>query len=175
MEKFGKIYRISAEKALKSRLDESISVFIVKYTGLNAAKLGELRQNLKGVGARLFVSKNSLAKRVVSSIGNESLSDFINGPIGFIFIKDDPVAPSKILNTFIKENEAFAIKGGFLQDRLLSKADIQSLANLPTRDRLIAITVAGIKSPITNFVLLLNQLLTRFVIVVKAISDKKKS
>ena len=66
------------------------------------------------------------------------------------------------------------MQGGFLEDALLDTQAIESLANLPSREILLSMVARGIKSPVTNFVLLLNQLLLRFVIVIKAISDKKK-
>lgn len=175
MEKFGTIYRKSAENSLKRNLKESNSVFIVKYKGVDATKLGELRQDLKDVGARFFVSKNSLAKRGVMGGTNDRLAEFIDGPIGFVFINEDPVVPSKILKSFTKENQSLILSGGILETRLLDRKDLELLAALPNKEILIAMAVRGMKAPITNFVMLLNQLLLRFVIVLKSISDKKKS
>ena len=175
MEKFGTIYRKSAEDALKGNLEGSNSVFIINYKGVDATKLGELRQDLKSAGARFFVSKNSLAKRGVLDGVKNRLSEFIDGPIGFVFIEEDPVTSSKILKSFAKANGNLIIHGGILEDKILNKKDVESLATLPNRETLIAMVVMGMKSPITNLVLLLNQLVLRFVIVIKAISDKKKT
>ena len=175
MKSFGKIYRESAEKILKDSLEDSNSVFIVNYKGIDATLLGQLRQDLKTVGAQLFVSKNSLSKRVVLNMHGNKLTSLIDGPTGFIAIEEDPVPISRMLKKFIKENETFKVRGGFLEDTILAKEDIEALGNLPSREILVAMVVYGIKSPISNFVLLLNQLILRFVIVVKAISDKKNS
>lgn len=174
MEKFGKIYRNSVAQLLKNNFNNSNSVFIIGYQGVDAARLGQLRQSLADINARLFVAKNSLAKLAVRDDTRNRLSQLIDGPTGFVFIRDQVVNTAKIIKEFIKENKQLIIRGGILEDKILGVKEIESLASLPSRGALLTALAINIKAPINNFVLTMNQLLLRFVVVLKAISDKKK-
>ncbi|MFA5156375.1 MAG: 50S ribosomal protein L10 [Candidatus Omnitrophota bacterium] len=173
MKKLGLIVKEISESRIKSQLKESGTVFIVKYSGLSSPDLSTLRLKLKDTQANLFVAKNSVARRALKENGLEDLSKRIDGPSCFIFIKDEPVAASKLLCEFAKAHEQLKLEGGLLQDKILEKKDIEALAKLPSKETLRAQVVMTLNAPISGFVIVLNQTLKKFVYCLDQIKQKK--
>jgi len=174
MKKIGTLYKEASERELRERLSQAASMFIVGYSGLTSNVLNELRNNLTQAGARLFVSKNSMAKRVLEQ---REVGRFIEGPIGFVFAPTDtdPISVSKILKKFSKENEKLILRGAILQDRVLESKDIDMLASLPSKEMLYTMLVTGLKAPISNTVSALKQLLNKLVVALSRIKEKKEN
>jgi large subunit ribosomal protein L10 len=173
MKKLGLIFKETSENRIKSSLKESDAAFIIRYSGVKSPDLSSLRQTLRGSKASLFVVKNSVARRALKDSGLETLIKSIEGPCGFVFVKEEPVGISKTLCNFIKDHEALKLEGGFLQDKILEKKDIESLAKLPSKDVLRAQVVCTLNSPISGLVIALNQVLAKFVICIDQIKQKK--
>ena len=175
MKKLGLLFKEVSESKIKLSLKESNALFIVRYSGLSSPDLSALRQNLKGSNARLFVVKNSVARRALKSSGLETLIKSVEGPCGLVFVKDEPVSTSKVLCNFQKEHEPLKLEGGFLKDKVLEKKDIEALAKLPSREVLRAQVVMTLNSPISGLVITLNQILVKFVYCIDQIRHKKTS
>ena len=173
MKKLGTIFREASENRIKGYLKDSQSVFIISYSKLSSPDLSTLRQLLKDVNAKVFVAKNSIARRALKDSGLDVVIKLIEGPCGLVFIKDEPVAVSKALCTFSKDHENLKLAGGFLQDKLLEGKDIQALSRLPSKDVLRAQVVMTLKSPITGFVMVLKGNLRKVVYVLQQIKEKK--
>jgi len=77
---------------------------------------------------------NSVARRALKASGFEVLCDRMKGPSGFIFAKDNPVGTSKVLSDFVKTNDKLKLEGGYLQDKILEKKDVEALAKLPSKE-----------------------------------------
>lgn len=175
MKKYSVIVKEASEGRIKEGIASSGSVFIVTYSKLSSPDMSSLRQTLRGAKAKLFVTKNSIARRALKEAGLENLTNFIHGPCGLIFINDEPVTISKFLCDFTKDHEQLKLEGGILDNRLLETKDIQALAKLPTKDVLRAQVVIGLKSPITGCVMVLKGTLRKFVYCLQQIKDKKGS
>lgn len=173
MKKIGLLVKEISENRIKSKLKESSSVFIIKYSGLSSPDLSTLRHGLKHTDATLFMAKNSVARRAFKSAGLEELCKKIEGPSGLIFIKDEPVDTSRLLCNFFKTHEQLKIEGGLLKDRILEKKDIEALAKLPTREVLRTQVVMVLNSPILRLAIVLNQTLKKFVYCLDQIRQKK--
>lgn len=172
MKKLGLLFKEVSEGQIKSSLKNSNALFIVKYSGLSSPDLSSLRQNLKTSNARLFVVKNSVARRALKSAGLEDLLKSVEGPCGLVFVKDEPVGTSKVLCNFLKEHEPLKLEIGLLNNKVLEKKDIEALAKLPSREVLRAQVVMTLNSPISGIVITLNQILTKFVICIDRIKEK---
>lgn len=173
MKKLGLLFKEVSEGQIKSTLKESSALFIVKYSGLSSPDLSALRQNLRSSNARLFVVKNSVARRALKSSGLDALIKSVEGPCGLVFVKDEPVVTSKVLCNFVKEHEPLKLEGGFLKDKVLKKSDIEALAKLPSKETLRAQIVMTLNSPISGLVIALNQVLAKFVYCIDQIKQKK--
>jgi large subunit ribosomal protein L10 len=174
MKKLGSIFREASENRIKDYLKESQSVFVIAYSKLSSPDMSSLRQLLKGSSARVFVAKNSIARRALKDSGLETVVKLIDGPCGLVFIKDEPVAASKALCNFSKDHENLKLAGGFLNDRMLEVKDIQAMAKLPSKEVLRAQAVIMLKSPILGFVMVLKGNLRKVVYCLQQIKQKKE-
>ena len=175
MKKLGLLFKEVSEGQIKSSLKNSNALFIVKYSGLSSPDLSSLRQNLKTSNARLFVVKNSVARRALKSAGLENLLKSVEGPCGLVFVKDEPVGTSKVLCNFLKDHEPLKLEIGLLNNKVLEKKDIEALAKLPSKEVLRAQVVMTLNSPISGIVITLNQILTKFVICIDRIKEKRQT
>ncbi|MGD0335769.1 MAG: 50S ribosomal protein L10 [Candidatus Omnitrophota bacterium] len=173
MKKLGLTFKETSEKQIKNTLKDSNAVFIVKYSGLSSPDLSSLRSSLLGSRATLFVVKNTVARRALRDSGLEPLIKNIDGPCGLVFVKDEPVGPSKVLFNFLKDHEQLKVEGGYLKDKLLEKGDIESLSKLPSKEVLRAQVVMTLNSPIAGLVITLNQVIAKFVYCIEQIKQKK--
>jgi len=175
MKKLGLLVKEISEKRVKSYLKDSNSVFIIKYSGLSSPEMTTLRRFLTGLNARLFVVKNSVARRALKERGLEDLIKSVEGPCGFVFIKEEPVGVSRVLWNFAREHDRLKLEGGLLEDKFINNKDIEAISKLPSRGMLRAQVVMTMKSPITNMVMVLSGTLRKFIYCLDQIRQKKGS
>ena len=175
MKKLGLVFKEVSEKQIKDTLKDTSAVFVVKYSGLSSPALSNLRQGLRNSNANLFVVKNAVARRALRDSGLEPLLKNIEGPCGLVFVKEEPVASSKVLFEFLKEHEQLKIEGGYLKDKFLERNDIESLSRLPSKEVLRAQVVVALNSPIAGLVMTLNQVIAKFVYCIDQIKQKKNT
>ncbi|MFZ2602447.1 MAG: 50S ribosomal protein L10 [Candidatus Omnitrophota bacterium] len=173
MKKIGLVVKEVSENKIKENLKGSDSFFVLGYSGLSSPDITALRQSLKGAKSNLFVVKNSVARRALKSSGLELIIKAVEGPCGFVFIKEEPVEASKILCNFKKDHDKLQLEGGLLKDKLLDKSGIEALAKLPSKEVLRAQVVGTLNAPISGLVIVLNQVLKKFVICLDQIKQKK--
>jgi large subunit ribosomal protein L10 len=173
VKKIGLLIKETQEHRIKNYLKESSAVLIVKYSGISSPDLSALRQSLKNSNAHLLVVKNSVAQRAISDSGLVTLIKSIEGPCGFIFVKNEPVDASRTLYNFSKEHEQLKIEGGIFKDRNLDKKDIEAISRLPSKEVLRAQVVISLNSLIYRLAIVLNQGLRKFVYCLEQVRQKK--
>jgi len=173
MKKLGILVKETSESRIKNFLKESSAMIIVKYSGLSSPDLSALRQNLRNSNSLLFVVKNTVACRALRNLGLEPLLKTIQGPCGIVFAKEEPVATSKVLCSFLKEHQHLKLGGGVLKDKILEVKDIESMSRLASKEVLRAQVVSALNSPISGLVFTLNQILVNFVYCLDQIKNKK--
>ena len=166
--------KTSIIEELRSKVKDSAFLIVADYRGLNVGKTEELKRRLHGVKAQFQVIQNRMFKRVASELSQPGLEKGIAGPSAMVYGKGDVVQAAKVLKDFIKENNLPEIKIGSLQGAVLSAADVQQLANLPSREVLLATLVGTIAAPLTQLVGVLQQKVASVVYVLKAIQEKKE-
>ena len=147
--------KIAAVDDLKQRLDGVKTVLLTEYRGLTVQQISELRKQLRAVSAEYKVVKNRLAKIAISASELEVLKPQLTGPVALVVSKDDPVAVAKTLSTFARTNQAFSIKGGYVDGQLMQPDGLKALAELPPKEALRAQLVGAISGPLTQLVSLL--------------------
>jgi large subunit ribosomal protein L10 len=158
---------------LKSKLDEAVFVILADYRGLNVSKTGELRRRLRGVQAQYQVVQNRMFRLVARDV-RPGIEDGLKGPSAMVYGKGDVVQAAKVLKDFIRENEIPVIKIGSLQGVVLSKADIEKLATLPSRLVLLSQLVGTVAAPMSQLVGVLQQKVATILYVLKAVQEKKE-
>ncbi len=140
--------KVQAVAEMAAEFEKTDAYFLVDFRGLSVGEATDLRARLRGSGASLMVVKNTLAKRAAAEAGVEGIDALLEGPTAIAFCRDDPVAPAKVLQTFIREKKKLELKGGYLQRRVLQAKQVDELASLPTREVLLGKVVGGLASPL---------------------------
>jgi len=158
---------------LAGKLAAAKSTFLADYRGLNVEQVSRLRAELRNTGAEYRVAKNTLLRLAAKGTGTECLSDYLEGPTAITIASEDPVAPAKVLSEFAKANPKFELKVGALDGKLMSIDDIKALAELPSREVLLAKMLGSLNAPASNFVGVLAAIPRSLVQVLAAIQDQK--
>jgi len=158
---------------LSEKLVAAKATFLADYRGLNVEQVDKLRGELRGAGVEYRVVKNTLLRLAAKGTGSECLSDHLAGPTAIAIAGTDPVAPAKILSEFAKANKNFELKVGALNGDLLNLAQIEALAELPSREVLLAKVLGSLNAPASNFVGVLAAIPRSLVTVLAAIQEKK--
>lgn len=137
--------KAAAVAELTDKFKSSGAAVLTEYRGLTVAQLKALRTALRG-NADYAVVKNTLTAIAAKDAGLEGLTDELKGPSAIAFVTGDPVATAKSLRDFAKANPALVVKGGVLDGRPLTAADVTKLADLESREVLLAKAVGAMKA-----------------------------
>jgi large subunit ribosomal protein L10 len=160
---------------MREKLQRAKAVFLADFRGMNVGKATDLRNELRKAAVEYKVVKNTLLELASRETDKESLSPHYVGPTAVALSYDDPVAAAKVLSRFAKEQQAtFKLKAGVLSGKVISVADIQALADLPSREVLLAKLLATMQAPTTNFVGVLAAVPGSFVRLLNAIKTQKE-
>ncbi|MEZ4598412.1 MAG: 50S ribosomal protein L10 [Syntrophotaleaceae bacterium] len=154
-------------------LSSAKATFLADYRGLDVEKTNQLRGELRAVGVDYRVVKNTLMRLAAKGTEAECLDKLLAGPTAVAFAQNDPAASAKVLSEFAKNNKNFELKGGALGGKLLSVDEVQALADLPSREVLLAKLLGSINAPVSNFVGVLAAVPRSLVQVLAAIQDQK--
>lgn len=135
-----------------------------------------MRRQIRKAGSELRVAKNTLLRRASSDTDFAGLADSFTGPTAVVFVRDNPVPVVKVLNKFIKDNPAvpLKIKAGVLNKAVLSAGEIDMLAELPSREVLIAQLLGVLTAPMRNLVSVLAEVQRKFLRVLNAVAETKQ-
>ena len=141
--------KVAAVKELADNFRDANAVVVTEYRGLSVPQLAELRGKLRGA-ATYKVAKNTLTALAAKEAGVEGLDDLFVGPTAIAFVTGDPVEAAKGLKEFGKDNDALVIKGGVLEGNVISADEINKLADLESRDVLLAKAAGAMKASLFN-------------------------
>jgi large subunit ribosomal protein L10 len=137
--------KATAVAELKSEFEGSSAAVLTEYRGLTVAQLKQLRNSL-GENAKFAVAKNTLTKIAANEAGVTGLDDLLIGPTAVAFVKGDVVEAAKGLRDFAKANPFLVIKGGVLEGKTLDAAEVTKLADLESREVLLAKLAGALKA-----------------------------
>lgn len=165
--------KVAVVEDLADRLDRSQMALVTDYRGLNVAQLAELRRQLHGAEAELRVAKNTLARRAVQGTEREGITPALEGPTAFVFAYGDPAHAAKTLTDAIRvQRLPMRVKNALLGKQVLSAAEINRLAELPSKEVLQATLVGTINGPLAAMVGVLNGALQQLVGMLEARSEQ---
>ncbi|MEZ5219714.1 MAG: 50S ribosomal protein L10 [Ilumatobacteraceae bacterium] len=158
---------------VKTKLDECQAVFITEYRGMTVGQLADLRNQLRPAGTEYKVYKNTLVRRAAAEAGIEGLESQLVGPTAIAFVNGDIATAAKALREFAKTNPMLVVKGGALGTAVLSEADVKALADLPSREVLLAQIAGAFQAPMVKMAGLLQALPRNFAYGLKALIDQQ--
>ena len=150
------------------------AVLLTEYRGLTVKRLGELRAALRPAGAQFRVFKNTLVRIAAHRNGLDADSMLV-GPTAIAFVKGDAVEVAKILRDFAKTNQNLIVKGGVLGTKMLTAAQVSSLADMPPRQQVLAEIAGLFAAPLSQFASLLGAPPRDFAYALSALADKKEA
>lgn len=143
---------------ISATIKDAASVVIVKYSGITVAEDTVFRKQLREAGVTYKVYKNTLMKRAFQGTEFEGLCENLTGTNAIAVSKDDATAPARIVSKFAKSCPALEIRAGVVEGVVYDAAGMKTIANIPSREELLSKFLGSIKSPITNFARVLNQI-----------------
>lgn len=143
---------------ISATIKDAASVIIVKYSGITVAQDTAFRKQLREAGVTYKVYKNTLMTRAFKGTEFEGLTESLKGTNALAVCKDDATAPARILSKFAKDCPAIQLKAGVVEGIVYDEKGMAEIAKIPSRDELISKFLGSIKSPITNFARVLNQI-----------------
>ena len=159
---------------LTKNFEDSTAVLLTEYRGLTVAELKELRYSIRE-DANYAVVKNTLTKIAANKAGISSLDEDLKGPSAIAFVHGDPVAVAKGLRAFAKAHPLLVIKGGYFDGAALTADEVNKLADLESREVLLAKLAGAMKASLTKAAYVFNALPSKAVRTVDALREKKES
>ena len=142
---------------LSEKLNRSPFLLVTDYQGMKVAQFGELRNRLAPTGAQVHVVKNSFLKRAMTASGLPDVAEQLSGQTAVVTGDKDVAPVAKVLKTFAAEFKIAAVKIGVVDKSVLSTAEVESLADLPPREVLLAQFLGVLSAPATKLARILNE------------------
>jgi large subunit ribosomal protein L10 len=159
---------------ITERFEKSSAAVLTEYRGLTVAQLTQLRRSL-GEGSSYAVVKNTLTKRAAEQVGYEGLGDLLSGPTAIAFIQGDPVNAAKAIRDFARAHPLLVVKGGVVEGRTVDAAEVTRLADVESREVLLAKLAGAMKGNLTKAAGLFQAPLSQVARLAAALQEKKES
>lgn len=135
--------------AITERLKNATTGVFVDYSGINVTDDTELRKKLREAGVHYSVVKNTLTRFAAKEAGIDGLDDILNGTTA-LAVSDDHVSAAKIIGEYAEKNDHFKIKGGFMEGKVISIADVEKLSKMPDREQLLCMLLYALNGNISG-------------------------
>jgi len=142
--------KVAKVEEVRDDLSGAAATLLTHYRGLSVTELAELRARLRESSAEMKVVKNTLTRRAAAAAGVEGLDELLEGPTGLIFCAEDPVGPAKALKAFQKDHPQLIVRGGYLDGEVLDAEATLKLAELASREELLAKLVGLMEGALSN-------------------------
>lgn len=154
---------------IRDRMERASIAISTDYRGLTVAQITDLRRALRPANVEVKVVKNTLAAMAAEAAGRPEMGQIVQGPTALAIGFGDPIAPVKALTEHLRARRlTLDIHGGWLEGKVLSRAEVESLATMPSREQLIADVVGKLQSPLYNLAGLLQASMRNFAGLVEA-------
>jgi large subunit ribosomal protein L10 len=157
---------------LTEKLSRATSAVVTDYRGLTVAQLEQLRRQLRDQGVDYVVVKNTLARRAAEEAGIAAFSEALVGPVGLALGYGDLAAPAKVLSEYFRVNRRLPSIAGLVEGTVLDAAAVKTLAELPSREALLAQLAGTLLSPLTQLAGSLDSITSTFASTLEAYRDK---
>ncbi|SDD46198.1 50S ribosomal protein L10 [Actinokineospora iranica] len=164
--------KVGAVAEIADKFRNSSAAVVTEYTGLTVAQLTTLRRAL-GTGTTYRVAKNTLVKRAAENAGLDGLESLFVGPTAIAFVEGEPVDAAKALRDFAKDNKGLVIKGGYMDGRPLTVEEVGQIADLDSREVLLAKLAGAMKGNLSKAAGLFAAPATRAARLAAALQEKK--
>jgi large subunit ribosomal protein L10 len=167
--------KVAVVDEVATKLSAADAVIVTEYRGMSVGQLASLRRTLRDVGGEYKVYKNTLARFAAQRAGVEALTELLVGPSAITFVAGDAAAVAKALRDVARVNPLLVIKGGAMGGKVMSGKDVEALAELPSREVLLAQFAGALQAPLVKTAGLLQALPRNMAYGLKALIEKNES
>ena len=164
--------KVEAVEEIAERFRGASASVVTEYRGLSMSQLTTLRRTL-GADVTYRIAKNTLVRRAAADAGVDGLDELLTGPTAIAFVTGEPVEAAKALRNFAKDNRGLVIKGGFMDGRALTVTEVNQLADLESREVLLAKLAGAMKANLTKAAVLFNAPASQAARLFAALQEKK--
>lgn len=164
--------KIDAVDEIAGRFRSASAAVVTEYRGLSTAQLDALRRQL-GASVKYRIAKNTLVSRAATEAGADDLQDLFIGPTAIAFVEGEPVEAAKTLRNFGREHRALVIKGGYMDGRSLTAAEVNELADLQSREALLGRLAGAMKGNLSKAATLFSAPASQVARIAAALQEKK--
>ena len=158
---------------LRQELQGAPPVFVLTQSGLTVGQAAVLRKKVRATGSRYKLVKNRLALRALKDTPLEALAPHLKGPTALAWSARDVAALAKALEEFMKDHQGLSLKAGYMDGRLLDAQGLKVLAQLPSREVLVARLLGALNAPVARLLRVMREPARALVCVVDQIGRKK--
>ncbi|MBE3591275.1 MAG: 50S ribosomal protein L10 [Firmicutes bacterium] len=158
---------------IKEKLERAPAAVLAEFRGLSVAADTELRRRLRAAGVEYRVVKNTLLGLAARQAGITGLEPYLEGTTAVAFSYSDATAAAREIQAFAKDHPQLQIKAGILEGRVVSVEDVKALADLPSREVLLARVLAGMQAPLVQLAYVLSAPLRGFVTAANALREQR--
>lgn len=167
-----KQYKIDFVDELKEKLASRKNVILTNYSGIKVKDLYQLRKVLRDKGAEYKVVKNTLFRKALKDCGYPQIDQYLVGPIGVVFVDKEVSEVAKILKDFQKEQDRFQYGVAIMDNVVYSPKDVQRIADLPSKEVLLAQVMSLINGPASGTAIAINQIMATLARGIKLVAEK---
>lgn len=166
--------KVDAVAEIADRFRGATAAVVTEYRGLSMTQLTKLRRSL-GAETTYRIAKNTLVMRAAQDAGVEGLDELFIGPTAIAFVKGEPVDAAKALRDFAKENRALVIKGGYMDGRPLTVAEVAQIADLESREVLLSQLAGAMKGKVSEAARMFAEPASQVARLAAALQDKRSA
>lgn len=165
--------KVAHAEAVTETINAARSIVLSDLTGLNVAKVTELRRRCREAGVEIKVVKNTLAKRGIESTAAKGLAPYFEGPTAIAISRETENMAAKVLAKFASENELPKLKAGFVDGNVIDAKGVLALSKLPAKGELVSQLLGGIQGPARNLLSVIQGPARNLASVLKQVSEKQ--
>lgn len=169
-----RVEKTAVVEELKTTFDQSTGVILMSFDRINVPDITELRDKIRETGSGYKVVKNTLALIAAEETSVSAMADYFKGATGLAYTVSDPVALAKTLKEFIKAHPGLQFKAGVVEGKVLSPEEIGSLAEMASREELLAKVLFLLMAPLTNFATAIQSPIKNLAVVLKQLEEQKQ-
>ena len=167
--------KVAVVDEVRGRFAASDAAVLTEYRGLTVAELAELRRQLRAAGGDYKVYKNTLVRLAVADGPQQPIAELLTGPTAIAFVAGDVSAVAKALRDFARANPNLIVKGGIVGEGMLSASEMAVLADLPSRDVLLAQFAGALSAPLQQFAGLVQALPRNLAYGISALLEQRQA
>lgn len=168
-------YKIDFVNEIKETLAEKKNIILTKYSGIKVSEMSALRSEVKAKGAKYKVIKNNLFKRALDESGYENIEEHLKGPIGVAFAGEEVGDIAQLFKKFKKDQEAFDFFLGIIEDSVYDSAELEKIADLPSKEVLLGQVLSLINAPSSKIAIGMNEIMASLARGINAVAEQNNN